>query len=196
MRFPIALFLPLLLAACNSGQVRDTLGLNRSAPDEFTVISRPPLALPPDFDLRPPKPGEAPRGISTEDEARSVLTGKPVPLRADTIEMPRTETAVVPVVSSDAPSGAEANFLKKTGATGDNSDIRTQLGAEDNKPVDTKNAKSLYEKLVGPDSAEPVVDPKKEAARLRNNKEAGKPLNEGEVPVAPTKPPSVIDRIF
>jgi hypothetical protein len=35
------------------------LGLERSAPDEFRVITKAPLVMPPDFALRPPRPGEA-----------------------------------------------------------------------------------------------------------------------------------------
>src|SRR3954469_19468556 len=49
-----------LLAGCGSSQLSRTFGLTRDAPDEFTVTTRAPLSLPPDFSLRPPRPG-APR---------------------------------------------------------------------------------------------------------------------------------------
>ena len=46
------------LAACDSA--RETLGLNKRAPDEFAVVPRAPLVLPPNYDLRPPEPGAPP----------------------------------------------------------------------------------------------------------------------------------------
>src|SRR5205085_2157135 len=49
----------LVLAGCGDSVTR-TLGLVRDAPDEFTVTTRAPLAMPPSFELPPPQPG-APR---------------------------------------------------------------------------------------------------------------------------------------
>ena len=49
------LALSLVLGAC--GGVRDTLGLAKRSPDEFTVVRKAPLSMPPDFNLRPPTPG-------------------------------------------------------------------------------------------------------------------------------------------
>lgn len=50
-----------LLAGCggNSDLAR-SFGFVRDAPDEYTVTTQPPLSMPPDFALRPPRPG-APR---------------------------------------------------------------------------------------------------------------------------------------
>lgn len=39
------------LSACSG--VKKTLGIEKSAPDEFLVTSRAPLTLPPEYDLRP-----------------------------------------------------------------------------------------------------------------------------------------------
>ncbi|MFM9889251.1 MAG: DUF3035 domain-containing protein [Rickettsiales bacterium] len=196
--FYCLMLLPLLLVACGGGGVRESLGLTRDAPDEFTVVSRPALSVPPDFELRPPRPGEAPRGISAEDRARAALlsTAPKTPLTPETLELPKTETAVVPVITSDTPSTAQANFMKQAGAGDAKEDIRQQLGSDVAQPVNNKPAKSLYEQLVTPENPEPVVDPKKEAERLRQNKDDGKPLNEGEVPVEAVKPPTVLDSIF
>ncbi|MEJ0010899.1 MAG: DUF3035 domain-containing protein [Alphaproteobacteria bacterium] len=71
---------PLLLSACSSGEVKDTLGLDRTAPDEFSVVSRPPLSVPPEFELAPPRPGaEGPAATQASDTAHQVLTGKDTP---------------------------------------------------------------------------------------------------------------------
>ena len=62
----------LSLAAC--GGVADTLGLGRNPPDEFAVVDRPPLSLPPDFELRPPRPGAPrPQEIATSRRASETL---------------------------------------------------------------------------------------------------------------------------
>ena len=47
----------LALSACSNAS--RTLGLDPAPPDEFTVVSKAPLTIPPDFNLRPPKPGAA-----------------------------------------------------------------------------------------------------------------------------------------
>jgi hypothetical protein len=51
-------------------------------PDEFEVVQRAPLTIPPDFDLRPPKPGSPrPQEVSVDKLAREDLDkagpGKP-----------------------------------------------------------------------------------------------------------------------
>ncbi|MCH1556317.1 MAG: DUF3035 domain-containing protein, partial [Pseudomonadales bacterium] len=46
----------LTLSACGDSTKR-ALGLSRTSPDEFSVVPRAPLSQPPDFNLRPPRPG-------------------------------------------------------------------------------------------------------------------------------------------
>ena len=193
---PCLLTLPLLLTACEGG-VREAIGLTRDAPDEFAVVSRPPLSIPPEFSLRPPRAGEAPRGLSADDAARSTLIGKPVEDTSKTeLVAPAVETAVVPVQRSDVLSGGASNLLKHAGADAVSENIREQLSADAVAPVDTSNAKTFMDKLVGQDKVEPVVDAAKEADRLRANKDAGKPVTEGDVPEEKVKPRSFIDRVF
>ena len=49
----IAIAILLLLSGC-SNDIKSTLGIRKEAPDEFTVISYPPLSVPPEFNLEPP----------------------------------------------------------------------------------------------------------------------------------------------
>jgi hypothetical protein len=50
--------------------------MGKRAPDEFAVVRRAPLIVPPDFDLRPPDPGAPRPNIgTTADQARVALTG-------------------------------------------------------------------------------------------------------------------------
>ncbi len=188
----------LALAACDNATVADTLSLNREAPDEFTVVSRPPLTVPPEFTLRPPRAGEAPRGATSDAQARGLLIGQEAKPKEtiETIVEPSLPTAVTPVVTSEAPSGAAETFLKRAGAANASDTIRTQLGTDATTPADTSKAKSLMEKLSTKEKAEPVVDAKKEAERLRDNKDKGKPATEGEVPLEKPATPTLLDRLF
>src|SRR6202034_3163551 len=49
----------LLLGGCGGDKLARTFGLTRDAPDEYTVTTRAPLSMPPDYNLRPPRPGAA-----------------------------------------------------------------------------------------------------------------------------------------
>ncbi len=46
-----------VLSACSD--MKKSLGIENSAPNEFMVTTRAPLTLPPDFDLRPVSSGSA-----------------------------------------------------------------------------------------------------------------------------------------
>jgi Protein of unknown function (DUF3035) len=61
-----------MLAGCSG--FRQMVGLDQPAPDEFAVESRAPLTIPPDFSLRPPKPGAPrPQEASAEQRAEKVI---------------------------------------------------------------------------------------------------------------------------
>lgn len=71
-----AMVLAVGLAGCGGNDGRGLLDTGKRSPDEFAVYSRAPLSLPPDYGLRPPAPGEAPKDIvDPRKEAKSVLTG-------------------------------------------------------------------------------------------------------------------------
>ena len=62
------------LAGCQSA--RQALGLTKVVPDEFRVVSKAPLVVPPDYALRPPAPGEPrPQELQPESQARLALLG-------------------------------------------------------------------------------------------------------------------------
>jgi hypothetical protein len=70
----------LLLAGAGLGGCNHTagaLGLNKVTPDEFRVVAKAPLVIPPDYSLRPPKPGEPrPQELQPESAARVALLGE------------------------------------------------------------------------------------------------------------------------
>ena len=64
------------LGVCACGTVGDALGQNKAAPDEFRVVTKAPLVVPPDYALRPPAPGEPrPQELEPQSQARVALLG-------------------------------------------------------------------------------------------------------------------------
>jgi hypothetical protein len=52
------------------------LGITKVTPDEFRVVTKAPLTVPPDYSLRPPTPGEPrPQELQPESAARTALLG-------------------------------------------------------------------------------------------------------------------------
>ncbi len=100
------------------------------------------------------------------------------------------------MISNETPTGGAASLLKRAGADQVDANIREKLGEDARTEPDTSNAKTLMEQLTGKEKKDPTVDAKKEAERLRSNKDTGKPVTEGEVPVEKSTTDSLIDRIF
>jgi Protein of unknown function (DUF3035) len=63
----VELALMLSLSACDT--LRRDAGLTKQAPDEFAVVTKAPLIIPPNFNLRPPAPGAPP--LNQEDPTDS-----------------------------------------------------------------------------------------------------------------------------
>jgi hypothetical protein len=62
------------LTACQS--TRKSLGMTKVTPDEFRVVTKAPLVVPPDYALRPPAPGKPrPQELQPESAARNALLG-------------------------------------------------------------------------------------------------------------------------
>jgi hypothetical protein len=161
-----------LFAGCSD--VADTLGLGRNPPDEFAVVDRPPLALPPDFDLRPPKPGAPrPQEINTAQRASTMLFG-PKAKMADRDASPPDESR----------SDAEKALLESAGAAHADPNIREMVDREAaQKVVGTTH---LVDELLWwrkPESSATTVDAEAEAERIKEAKEKGEPVNQGATPV-------------
>jgi len=61
-----------LLTGCTD--LKKTIGIEPTLPDEFAVESRAPLTIPPDFDLRPPQPGASrPQEKSSDQQAKQTI---------------------------------------------------------------------------------------------------------------------------
>ncbi len=193
----------LLLAACGgAGQsARDVLGLGRNNPDEFRVVSRPPLSTPPDFTLRPPTNGDGLEGLPAADTAaRSLVTGA---AEGEIIGSARTmgeaESAVGIVKSYDLGSTADAGFLASIGADKADASIRDKLNEEAAEEMDATEKKddSTFGWLQPEKKeSEVILNAKAEKERITQNKAAGKKLNEGDVQVIEPKERGILEKIF
>ncbi|MAC90854.1 MAG: hypothetical protein CMF73_16180 [Maricaulis sp.] len=78
MRMRTALIAATTAAIALSGcsNVSRALGAERSTPDEFRTVTIAPLTVPPEYNLRPPRPGEPrPDEIYPDQQARAALLG-------------------------------------------------------------------------------------------------------------------------
>lgn len=109
-----------LLSGCES--VRQATGAEKTPPDEFTVLTKSPLVIPPDFNLRPPQPGIASRNDPDADETGGSLG------------LPSATAASLGNTYSDG----EKLLLTKTNALSVDPNIRrtvtTDVGLEDQGP--------------------------------------------------------------
>jgi len=103
-------FAALGAAVSGCSGLSQALGVTKTPPDEFAITTKAPLVVPPDFSLRPPKPGETrPQEMSPSERARSILLGD---------------------ASAAPPSQGEQLLVRKTGALGADPNIRAILAAE------------------------------------------------------------------
>lgn len=177
-----ALILASLVALTACSSVKKELGVGRQSPDEFTVVKRAPLTLPPDYNLRPPSDGSAVQESEAVQQAKTIVLGTP----AATVEAGNAETAI----------------MQKMGTDKRNPSIRDQIN-KDNGYIALQN-RSVKDKLLfwkdqngapADDGETSTVDAKAETVRLEKNKQEGKPVTEGDVPVVIEKK-STIDKLF
>lgn len=194
----------LLLTACESGSVKDTLGLSRGTPDEYRVVSRPPLSVPPQFNIRPPASSDAsPNQLPASKKAQSIVRGEGEGNADGSLD---TDTAVVPVTSADAgkhkktkesaASKADSQFLKNAGADEADPSVRNELTEEKYTRQEKQESGSWWDSLTSNDKKDPLVDSQKESERIQQNEDEGKPVNEGKTPEVKAKDTGLLGRIF
>ncbi|MEI7669136.1 MAG: hypothetical protein WCJ33_03540, partial [Pseudomonadota bacterium] len=91
-------------------------------------------------------------------------------------------------------NSTDAQFLNNAGASKVNRNIREKINEDMENGVVAKDNKYLLG--VGGSSQDPIVDAKKEADRIKDNKEKSKPVNNGETPVVAPKSKGIIGDIF
>lgn len=147
--------------------MREALGLAKRSPDEFAVVRRQPLIVPPDVGLRPPQPGlEGPQAGRAGEQVRATLTGTP---GADAA--PEPVPAPVPQAAPDAPSQGESALLSRTGSERADPEIRQKVAVESASSGETNP--TLLGRLLDwrqPASTDATLDAAAEAERLRGQR--------------------------
>jgi hypothetical protein len=165
--------------------------MGKRSPDEFAVVSRAPLILPPDYGLRPPAPGEARPGVgTTSDRARATLTGNEVRLPAATDQ--EVVSAAFDERGEATSSGERALIAEATTGPVD-PEIRRRIAEENMQLAQVEQA--LFTRLVKwrePQTLAVAIDPAAETERLRANRAAGRPPTEGDSPVITQRRQSVL----
>jgi len=156
-----------LLGGCGPDTAR-SLGFTRDAPDEFQVVTRAPLSMPPSLSDQPlpvPRPG-TPR---PQDAGQQTTT--------------LGQLAASGTRGAAAPSSAEAALLAQAGPTAA-PDVRRRVDEEALRLEQPD--RSIVDQLMFWREAPPpgvAVDPARERQRLRENAALGRPNVEGETPV-------------
>ncbi len=173
-RVVLCLVAAALVGGCSDvGQI---FSRTKSPPDEFAVYSRAPLSMPPNYGLRPPVPGQTrPQEVVPRNRAATAISGG---------QKGGASAQGAPASQPAISSGTQA-LLRATGAQQADPDIRTLVNQESSILVEenvTLADRILFWKK--PDGTEKgtVVDPAKEAKRIRENQALGRPLTEGDTP--------------
>jgi hypothetical protein len=186
--------LPLATGGCSG--LKETLGLSKQSPDEFKVVSRAPLSMPPDYNLRPPTPGAPrPQEGSPRDQAAAAVFQY-----SNTTSGSLPADAIPPVgegESETAQSSGESALLQSAGAAGVDPNIRQLVDSE--TAEDEANSRTLADTLTFWREPEPygeVIDPAAEQKRLQENSALGKPVTEGETPTIVRRKKGILEGIF
>lgn len=166
------------LAACEN--MKKQLGLTKQSPDEFSVVTRAPLTLPPNFSLRPPAPGERrPQEATAQERAKSAIYGG----------------------GAEAPAGGgsagEQALLSHAGAGQSTPDIRRIINEENS--IYAEGNETFVDRLIfwrEPAPLGTVVDATGESQRLQEADALGEPPTEGETPVIERREKGILEGIF
>jgi hypothetical protein len=178
----------LLLATSGCSGVKETLGLTKQSPDEFKVVSRAPLSMPPDYNLKPPTPGAPrPQEGTPRDQAQQAVLGV-------------APDAIPPIgegESDTAQSSGESALLQSAGASGVDPNIRQLVDTETSE--DEADSRTLADSLLFWREPEPygdVVNATEEQKRLQENAALGKPVTEGETPTVVRRKKGALEGLF
>ena len=143
-----------MAAAGGCNTLNQALGNSKTTPDEFRVVAKAPLVVPPEFNLRPPRPGES----------------RPLELRPDL----QARSAIFGVSVGGTASAGERLFVERAGATNADPRIRDILDSEAGdlvrKPFFFSDR--LLGRSTGPMDDAATIDASAEAERLRAEQSA------------------------
>jgi hypothetical protein len=169
----ISAALAVSLSACE--QIRETVGVEKKAPDEFSVVRTAPLSVPPTYDLRPPRPGA--RSVAQIDPRRE----------AELATFGR-QGAAATTNRAVADTAGEESLLRSLKVGNSAPDIRQQVDEE--SAILAADNRNFVERLMFWQTrprAGAEVDAKKEQQRIQENAALGLPPETGSTPTIERK---------
>jgi hypothetical protein len=160
-----------MLSGCST--IRDAAGMEKSAPDEFAVLTKAPLVIPPDYNLRPPRPGAVPTNqIEPTQAAQMALFGNdPVTIAS---QLPGTYSESEKMLLAQAGIQNIDPQIREHLA----SDHKSMLGADDGFTNDI-----LFWQKPAADTGTPL-DADKEARKMDDRKAGQTPGGDKSKPAA------------
>jgi Protein of unknown function (DUF3035) len=166
-------------------------GGKKVSPDEFKIVSHSPLTMPPNAELRPPRPGEPrPQEVTPADQAKEALS----PALAARPQRNQVMTGTAPQAAGR--TSAEASLVQKAGGGGADPNIRSRVN-QDTKTINDSD-KSFIDGLIFWQDTPPsgvVVDPTKEQQRIRDAQAAGQPAT-GQTPTIKRRQRGLLEGLF
>ena len=144
------------LALSGCSDFNQALGLSKSSPDEFQVVVRPPLTLPPSFSLNPVDES-ATSGVST------------------------SSVSVTEEVLAGAERTAASGFDTLFGVDQIEPDIRTKID-EETLGIQLEKRIAVQVLFGGKPNVGPTLAPAAEARRIRDAQQQGRDLTETPTP--------------
>lgn len=163
----IILYLIIAFHVLNScTQIRESAGVERKIPDEYSITKNPPLVLPPDYNLLPSEEIIARKTVSQDDAlSKEILFGLGEELESE------KESNTSSIIDS---------ILEKSGANNVSDTIRDEIDSDFSKML---SSKSLFGKKYNYLDNEEILDAAKESKRLRDNIFNNESVLEGDIPI-------------
>ena len=196
-----ALCVGLMVALSGCSNVKKSMGITKRSPDEFAVVSKAPLIMPPNYNIRPPRPGAPrPTELTPTNEARAVVFGKDKnqpkkgALTAQQMAMAALDQNKNP---AEPKSAGEIALLGQAGSDPSQANIRSEIRLETTGVQDKLD--SIADQLIfwKNDATEggTVINAGKEAKRLKKLANEGKPASGSPAPVIRRKKQTLLEAV-
>lgn len=168
-------------------EIQKAVGNTKQPPDEFAVVARPPLSVPPNFSLRPPTPGEPrpqERDVTKNAERLVLGSGNQSTVSGTAGNVPSAAPSTS--VSRQSPGEAKMRQLLQTADA--QPGIRNTVNQETSSFV--YQEEYLIDSLLFWRERAPrgvVVDAKAEQQRLQENAALGNEPTAGKTPIIERK---------
>jgi len=173
--FEIVCAIAISVAGCDT--LRQAAGQDKQSPDEFAIVTKAPLVIPPDYNLRPPTAGAAP-------------TNQLAPTQAAQAALFTADAATVAASLPPSMSTGERYLLVNAGVQNADPAIRQEIASDaaSTRAGDESFTNSLLFGSSTP-AADPAVNADAEARRIDAQKAGGAASPSAAAPAAPQPPP-------